>query len=127
MAGNQRKSVQYRTKRYLPVRVVSGSNPVGDTSFFQWLNVRSLAFAACVRKFYGKGGADGDVILTVDDGTTAKPAAQKLAIPTKVAVRDMLGRRLAAHLGLLCLRRTRMLSGHVGAQPLKTAEPAKQA
>ena len=35
----------------------------------------------------------------------------------------MLGQRLAAHLGLLWLRMARVLSGHVGAQPLKTAEP----
>jgi len=38
--------------------------------------VRFLAFAAGVRKLYGKGGADGNVIVTSDDGTTAKLAVR---------------------------------------------------
>ena len=35
---------------------------------FQWLNVRSLAFAAVVRKLYGKGGAECGVILPASSG-----------------------------------------------------------
>ena len=50
--------------------------PLGTPVLFQWLIVRFLAFAAGVRKLYGKGGADGNVIVTLDDGTTAKLAAR---------------------------------------------------
>ena len=50
--------------------------PLGTPVLFQWLIVRFLAFAAGVRKLYGKGGADGNVIVTLDDGTKAKLAVR---------------------------------------------------